>query len=327
MKLSIIIPVFNAEEYIQECINSILCPLEEKDNVEIIIVNDGSTDHTQEVVEKYKDRRIKLFNNSNHGVSYSRNFGINKSTGEILMFVDADDALEKNWFNVIKSIMKQNEYDIIYFTKKIPNMLDKNKMLNYIIGNNKENICFAGPYSKIFKKNFIMDNNIQFNCNLINGEDMIFNTEALLKAEKFKIINESFYKYTQLLNTATKRFDPKIIDTDKLFQKEIDRILNLYCNNANLVKDIKDYCLANGIITIFDRFSYLDSYKTVKKNLTILKDKPYKEITIKINNLPKIKKAILFLIKIHFYYLTYKLLQIRNKRKYAKRNDCDVKII
>lgn len=327
MKLSIIIPAFNAEKYIQKCIESILAPLNAENDIEIIIVNDGSTDKTHEIINKCKDERIKLFNNTNHGVSYSRNFGINKSTGELLMFVDADDTLEKNWYRVVKRAIPDNEYDVIYFSKKISNSVDTKKMLTYIIGNNEENICLAGPFSKIFRRSFIVNNNIQFNCNLINGEDMLFNVEALLKARKYKIISESFYKYTQILNTATKSFNTKLFETDRMFQKEIDRILNKHCNDISLIGDIKDYCLANGIITIMDRLSYLDNYKKVRKYLTILKDEPYNRIPIMVKRLSIIKKIILILIKAKFYYLTYKVFKIRNKLKYSEKKSSDIKII
>ena len=86
-KLSIIIPAYNAENYIEKCLNSI----EDKDSIEIIVINDGSTDKTMEILNKYKN--IKIINNTNHGVSYSRNSGLKVASGKYIMFVDSDDYL------------------------------------------------------------------------------------------------------------------------------------------------------------------------------------------------------------------------------------------
>ena len=144
MKLSIIIPVYNAEKYLDKCMKSIFDNIE--NSFEVILINDGSKDNSlkiiKELMKKYKN--IELIDNSNNGVSYSRNLGIKKAKGNYIMFVDADDELKKNWFDRINSYMTEN-YDIVYFSKYNLKS-NKNDLLKYIVGYNKENICIAGPF-------------------------------------------------------------------------------------------------------------------------------------------------------------------------------------
>lgn len=320
MKLSIIIPVYNAEKYIKECLDSILIPIENKNNIEIILINDGSNDYTKQIIQNYESNKIKLFNNKyNKGVSYSRNYGIEKASGDFIMFVDADDVLNKNWYHIIENSIKEKIYDIVYFSKNLKDDKNKNKMISYIIGNNENNICFAGPVSRIFRRKYIIENNIVFNTELINGEDMLFNLEALLKTKKFKIVSNSFYKYRLVINTATKKFDFEIIKNDMIFHKEIDKVLNKNKVDKEYIKNIEKFCLANGIITILDRLSYLESYKETKKYLGVLKNSPYCEVTNKIENLSKWKKIILFLNKINLNFFIYNILKIKNSIRYKNK--------
>ena len=120
MKLSIIIPVFNAEKYIEKCLKSIITNVAETEiEVELIIVNDGSTDGTSELLQRIEYKNMKIFHNQNHGVSYSRNFGIEQATGDYIMFVDSDDILKSEWIKIILSSLTQHEEDVIYYSNKI----------------------------------------------------------------------------------------------------------------------------------------------------------------------------------------------------------------
>ena len=92
--ISIIVPIFNAEKYINKCIDSLLN--QTKKELEIILVNDGSTDNTENIIKNYKDKRIKYYKNKNQGIGKSRNFGITKATGKYIMFIDSDDYIEDN---------------------------------------------------------------------------------------------------------------------------------------------------------------------------------------------------------------------------------------
>ena len=90
--ISIIVPIYNAEKYIEKCLDSLV--KQTKKELEFILVNDGSTDKTEKIIEKYKDKRIKYYKNKNQGIGKTRNFGISKATGKYMMFLDSDDYLD-----------------------------------------------------------------------------------------------------------------------------------------------------------------------------------------------------------------------------------------
>ena len=116
MKLSIIIPTYNSATYIKQCLDSIYKnALNIIDSFEVIVVNDGSTDNTSDILNQYQFQNLKIYTNSNHGVSYSRNYGIGKASGKYIMFVDSDDLLIENWFNIINKYL-DNNIDFLLFT-------------------------------------------------------------------------------------------------------------------------------------------------------------------------------------------------------------------
>ena len=104
--ISIIVPIYNAEKYLNKCLESLT--KQTKKELEFILINDGSTDKTEEIIKEYQDKRIKYFKNKNQGIGKTRNFGISKSSGKYLMFVDSDDYLEKDACEILyKKISKE----------------------------------------------------------------------------------------------------------------------------------------------------------------------------------------------------------------------------
>lgn len=114
MKISIIIPAYNVEAYIEKCINSVIN--QTYDDIEVIIINDGSTDNTAEIIEKYSkiDNRIKIVNKYNSGVSDSRNVGIEMFTGDYVFFLDSDDWVEKDYIIKAVDVLEKNNIDILF---------------------------------------------------------------------------------------------------------------------------------------------------------------------------------------------------------------------
>lgn len=319
MNLSIIIPVYNAEKYLEKCMKSIFNNIE--NSFEVILINDGSKDNSLEIIKEFmqKYNNIELINNSNNGVSYSRNLGIKKAKGNYIMFVDADDELEKNWLDIIDSYMAKN-YDIVYFSKYNlkPN---KNDLLKYIVGYNKENLCIAGPYSKIFRREFIEKNNILFNDKIINGEDMLFNIEALSKAKKIRCINEPIYLYRRYIGQTTKKFDIKIFDSDILFHEKINNLLNDYDIFDDDKEKIKNFCLQSAIIMLYERISYIENYNNAKQYICKLYNFPYnktKTLCLMISKSNKVKYA---LYKVGFKRLLYHLFKFIRKSKFKKNSE------
>lgn len=316
MKLTIIIPVYNAEKYINECLESVL--ENENNSFEIIIINDGSSDNSVKIIRKFmeKNANIMLINNENHGVSYSRNVGISKAKGDYIMFVDADDKLKCNWFDEINKRVEWNE-DIVYFDDNKLSVL-KNDVLKYIIGCNEKNICIAGPYSKIFKRKLIVDNTIKFEEKIINGEDMLFNVECLKYAENIKNICFSFYFYRRYVGQTTKKFDVKIFDSDIEFQKKLANKLEKFDISDDEKVNLEEYCLQSAVIMLFDRISYIDKFNDAKKYIFRLYDEPYIKAKNKNLLMRKSDKFKYLLYKMKLDYILYFLFKIFRRIKYKK---------
>lgn len=113
MKFSVIVPVYNVEKYLKECIESILKQTYE--NFELIIVNDGSTDSSVDVIKSFDDKRIRFFDCTNSGVAVARNFGISKCTGDYFIFVDSDDTINEHLLEKIKKVLDKEKVDLVKY--------------------------------------------------------------------------------------------------------------------------------------------------------------------------------------------------------------------
>ena len=158
-KVSIIVPIYNAEEYLPKCIDSLINQTYQ--NIEIILLNDGSTDNTQNIIASYKDKRIIAINKKNTGIADTRNEGIKKSTGEYIMFVDSDDYLELNSIELLIKKLEKDKSDIVMFNYYLetPNQQIEIKLPINNISSIKENPdlltkIHLGPCTKIFKSSF-----------------------------------------------------------------------------------------------------------------------------------------------------------------------------
>jgi len=316
LKLSIIIPIYNAEKYLNECLTSIK---NSSSIYEVILVNDGSTDSSRKICEIVckEDKRFKLFNNDNHGVSYSRNFGIEKAIGDYIMFVDADDVLKGEWENIVYDNFYKE--DIVYINNQIKQSETKRELLKYILGFNKP--CLAGPCSKLYKRIFLLENNIKFNKDIINGEDMLFNVESLIRAKNYKIINACFYLYRQINTSSTKTFNSNIFKSDVEFHKNLSELLK----NENYAEkeQLMIFCKYNAVITFINKLVTLNSYQEFKKNLFFLKNDIYKDIFKKNKcQIDKKYQLVIKLLQYKMYYIVYLLSKIKKKtRKYNTGND------
>jgi glycosyltransferase involved in cell wall biosynthesis len=254
-KLSIIIPIYNSEKYLLKCLNSIL--LKNNSDVEYILIDDGSTDGSFNIYNRYNCySNVKIIKNSNHGVSYTRNIGIEKANGNFIMFIDSDDYVCDGWFKEVTKFLNE-ETDIIYFSKNfINNEYEKLELQKACLGfaNNELKYCnIMSPCSKIYRRQFLLDNDILFNDKIINGEDMLFNFKALLLTRQIETVNYSYYYYQKNMFSSTNTFNSKIIDSDIEFHYELKR----YIKNINS-SEFENYyklTLLKGIYLIFYRYS------------------------------------------------------------------------
>lgn len=279
-KVSIIIPVYNGEKYIKRCLNSIVNQTYK--NIEILIINDGSTDKTVEKLEEINDERIKIFNRENKGVSKARNFGIDVCTGEYLLFCDADDWLETNLIESMMKLIVKADYDLIRFNYYV----NKTEKSNYSKGMdieiesdnklNLNNIINGMIKAKIpsyiwtlfIKKDFIINNKLRFDEDIYIAEDKVFLLKHLLKNPKTYIENEAYYHYYYNLDSAMHKKDfKKKIDNIIKVNKKINNLLNE--NNEKVLIDyniaLTAYSIERFIFDIYREESKKSAIKTFEK--------------------------------------------------------------
>lgn len=319
INLSIIIPVYNGEEYIELCLNKIL--KYKSPDFEIILLNDGSKDSTDNICNKLciEDNRIKYVKKDNSGVSDTRNYGISVASGKWIMFVDCDDELDDEWYEIISKYFDDSN-DIIFFSSKSNIEISKEKMLDQIF-NFIPNTYLSSPCSRLYRLDFLKDKKIEFTKNIINGEDMLFNGECVLATNSYKIVNRGFYNYRKNLQSATNTFNEKIFDSDKMFINQLDYLQKKY--NYSLQKCIS-FSSINKIYIFANRLSFI-KFKDVKKYKQYIKIRKDDYKNIKMIS-SKFKKIILFLLKYRMYFFAIESIKFKYfLKKLLRKNKYKVK--
>lgn len=214
-KISIIVPVYNVENYIKDCIESIMNQTHK--NIEIILVDDGSTDTSGKICDKYKDvdNRIKVIHKENSGLSEARNFGLEAATGKYIMFCDSDDYYELNACEILLKEMENKNADMVignYINtddkgvKWSNPIFDIKKYKNFKLSIKDYSDSFyimnSSVCNKIFRRDFIEKNNMRFIPHL-PAEDAIFTTLYFMKSKKVYYISDVIYNYRQRANTSS----------------------------------------------------------------------------------------------------------------------------
>ena len=215
MKLSIVVPVYNVEQYIEECLASILPEM--NGEMELLLIDDGSTDLSYQLIQKYKRENIRVFHHENQGVSYTRNIGIMEAVGDYIQFVDADDRLSQGWKDAVLSGC-DGTADVVYYSKNFDEQgnIERINVIHGIFGifDSKCNANMSSPCSKLYRRDFLLKNQIRFDGGLINGEDGIFNLNAILKAERFVCYKASYYQYRIYMGSSSKKYSDKFYDSN-----------------------------------------------------------------------------------------------------------------
>ena len=195
VKVSIVVPVFNGEDFIVHCINSLRS--QSLKEIEIIIVNDGSTDNTLSILNNLssKDARIKVFSQPNKGVSSARNLGILKSTGEYISFCDSDDTYDKDFLYTLYQVAIKRDFVIV----KGNTILVNSEGLTKVDPENNQIKSISNFNSKwfsaIYSSNLIKENSIFFPESISYKEDTVFLFKAKLYCKSFTKVDSVFYHY------------------------------------------------------------------------------------------------------------------------------------
>lgn len=216
--LSIVIPCFNVEFYVKECIESIIksqykskLNLREEFSLEVIIINDGSSDNTEEAVlslmDKHSGHHIRYYKKENGGQSSARNMGLGIASGEFVWFLDSDDFITLDALSVLYNTIKNSDSDFILFSAIIQNetinyipkdLYSRYKgdfgqtPLNYLLETFNMNAFIASPCLYVLRKNLLVKNKIKFLNGLI-WEDELFTRQCFLNSRKFSVLEASLY--------------------------------------------------------------------------------------------------------------------------------------
>ncbi len=259
-KISIVVPAYNASQYIVECLNSIV--KQNLEEYEIIIVNDGSKDNTQETCERYISQNagvnIKIINQPNGGVSVARNQGVEAATGEWVMFVDADDMLLHPIFTHLDEADTENADIIMLEYTRSKNILQAKNCQTKFIDSELFIKCALrypkycreiqksyniDPYSnwscwgKLFKRAWLVENGIKFPEGVFTSEDCVFLLRAYSTNPKILVTDIVMYYYRVNGQSVTHTFNPRILDN----YKKIFDCLKCDIGNDSLREDLDVY--------------------------------------------------------------------------------------
>ena len=209
-RISIIIPVYNTEKYLRRCFDSII--IQTYKSIEIIIINDGSTDNSLSIIQEYenKDNRIIVIDKKNEGVSSARNIGIEQATGEYIMFCDSDDSVHPQWCEYMLKQIKRYSSDLIscqhskVYGKEVLCSKDieycDSKIVDYyslfLLGTS------GSVWNKIYKSSVIRENSIRFILDFPIGEDVHFNIEYAKYITGYRLVPDELYYYTENPDSA-----------------------------------------------------------------------------------------------------------------------------
>ncbi len=227
IKVSVIIPVYNVEKYLSKCLDSVIDQTLKE--IEIIVVNDGSTDCCFDIIKKYqkKDKRIIYLEQENQGQGSARNKGLKKASGEYITFVDSDDFIELNMLELMYNQAINDESDMVicdYY--RIKEEIKEKCCAFYTKGNGVLENCIlntSGPCWKLIKRSLIIDNNLYFPEQIIY-EDYAIVPIYVLFAEKVSYLDQALYNYLiRSGSTMTQVFNSKFYDllkaTDLLYKR------------------------------------------------------------------------------------------------------------
>ncbi|MEK4201234.1 glycosyltransferase family 2 protein [Cytobacillus sp. FSL K6-0265] len=255
-KVSVVIPVYNAADYLEECIQSLL--RQSLQQCEFIFVNDGSIDHSQQLIEAYqeKDHRIKLLNQENHGVSYARNNGIEMAKGEYIGFMDADDTIKDNTYQHVYQLANQFDSEVVIFhlVEEINGIqrvirypfpmqakLHTKDIQEFIIPYMLQKEDFNSVCNKIYRRETLNKHRLKFPINEVLGEDGQFNWSFFLCAKSAIYSDFPGYFYREVTGSATRNLQEKnyFLHALRSYQRNIPDQIQMSSHQIRTLKAMK----------------------------------------------------------------------------------------
>lgn len=298
LKVSVIIPVYNTDQYLAACIESLV--QQSLQEIEFIFVNDGSSDKSRLIIEKYQkeDLRIKLIDQENKGVSKARNVGLEMAIGKYIGFTDADDIVDKDMFEKMYLVAEANDVDLVScnivtkqegIKKIIKNPFPKNKVLDqndvhkeiipFMIKSDQMNSCC----NKIYLSSKIKNNRLLFPVDLTHGEDAYFNLQYFNSAKNVFFIDDALYYYREVLGSASRNFI-----SNNYFQQAVDVYKSSYNFEFNLseneIEKLKSIRFINKVLPIIFMIFTSSSKVSLRKRFSLVNDIVKNKTLIKVVN-------------------------------------------
>lgn len=324
MKLSILIPVFNVNKYIKRCLNSVYHQINKDMDVEVIIVDDGSSDGSGKICDEYQSRYPDItyvYHKDNEGAYPTRNFAFDHCHGDYIWFIDPDDYIETDVISKIQNcIIENNLPEVIIMNYRLFNdnsygtfgkvSLEKKIMT----GTDYLNRYVPNPYlwANIYKKKFLTKKNIRF-CDSLNTQgDWLFNVEVYVKANKILLSTINAYNYykgnpTSTLNNREPKHMYRGVENSLLALTHMNELIKM--NDNKLVEkplvEMRSMTTAGFLYSLF-RFNFPKSF--VDRKLTELEKMEIYPVKKSINN----RRANLFLLLANYKLLFLSVIQMRN---------------
>lgn len=237
--LSFVIPAYNAETTIQQCLDSILQQDHANIPFEVIIINDGSTDQTESILQEYADNKeVQVISTSNHGVSHARNLGIEKATGDYFAFIDGDDWIADDYFKQLAPILGKKP-DMICGRYQRTSSNDSEKRLDLTSGvislhdhagikdflfGDLEQMINGTLSNKVYKNSIIQEHNIRFIEGKTMSEDWMFNAEYLEYIDEIETLSSVLFYYRVNQSSVTENYNPHYVEDMISFIEEIQHL-------------------------------------------------------------------------------------------------------
>lgn len=312
--ISVIVPVYKVEKYLDQCVQSIVN--QTYTDLEIILVDDGSPDHCPAMCDEWakKDARIKVIHKENGGVSSSRNAGLDVFKGEYVTFIDSDDYIEPNMFELISDAIREKDVDLVFIREKSVNLegktiyingespsgkilyFDRTKAEERIIENQINGMC-----DKTYKRSLI--EGIRVYEGKKHGEDLLFNIQMLEKVKTVALVDEILYSYVSNEDSITHvPFNEHTIDglffkdeTEKLIEKNFPQYTNLAKRRSFVARQVV-------LRKIFKEKLQAQQEKLIKEITRYLNEK-YSSVNMYLSK--KEKLEYILYSKLNFLYLPY----------------------
>lgn len=275
-KISVIIPVYNIQDYLSKCVDSILNQTYK--NIQVILVDDGSKDSSPQICDSYKekDSRVVVIHKENGGVSSARNVGVERADGDYITFVDSDDYLEPDTYKKLLEAAETYSLDVTacgYFITDAPqelpevegvSVLERKEALSYCISDDAGSTMCGAVWNKLYRADKLKDC-LVFNSEYIIAEDMVVTIRCLMGAERIGQVNWCGYHYVQRGDSIINSFKEKKSSSVFAHQEMYEELKNIY---PDLAKDMKVRSLEQSYYLLLEAVRTEGFYK---KDITVLK--------------------------------------------------------